>query len=92
VLLASEQPTGTLRDEAVRILPIHSSRGLQFRIVVLLWTDLLLSRFRGRDEATDRGLLYVAMTRAENMLVVLHSGSSPYVEELYRALDAAPAS
>jgi hypothetical protein len=30
------------------------------------------------------------MTRAEDMLVILHSGSSDYVEELYRALGAAP--
>ena len=38
----------------------------------------------------SRGLLYVAMTRAEDMLVILHSGSSSYVEELYRALGTVP--
>jgi hypothetical protein len=31
------------------------------------------------------------MTRAEEILVVLHSGSSAYVEELYRALGMASA-
>jgi hypothetical protein len=91
VLLAGEHPTGKLWDEAVRILPMHSSRGLQFRIVLLLWTDLLPSRFKGRDEDADRGLLYVAMTRAEDLLVILHSASSGYVEELYRALGTTPA-
>ena len=35
-------------------------------------------------------LLYVAMTRAEDMLVILHSGNSSYVEELYRALGTVP--
>jgi superfamily I DNA/RNA helicase len=74
VLPAGDNPTGTLRDEAVKILPMHSARGLQFRIVLLLWTDLLLSAFKGRDDGIDRGLLYVAMTRAEDMLVILHSG------------------
>jgi hypothetical protein len=88
-LLAGPKPTGTLRDEAVRIMPMHSSRGLQFRIVLLLWADLLPSRFKESDEAIDRGLLYVAMTRAEDMLVIMHSGGSTYIEELYRTLGTA---
>ena len=90
VLPAGDKPTGTLRDEAVKILPMHSARGLQFRIVLLLRADLLPSPFKSRDDGIDRGLLYVAMTRAEDMLVILHSGSSPYVEELYRALGTVP--
>ena len=36
VLPAGDKPTGALRDEAVKILPMHSARGLQFRIVLLL--------------------------------------------------------
>jgi len=87
---AGDKPTGTLRDQAVKILPMHSARGLQFRIVLLLWADLLPSPFKSRDDGIDRGLLYVAMTRAEDMLVILHSGSSSYVEELYRALGTGP--
>ena len=90
VLPAGDKPTGTLRDQAVKILPMHSARGLQFRIVLLLWADLLPSPFKNRDDGIDRGLLYVAMTRAEDMLVILHSGSSSYVEELYRALGTVP--
>jgi len=42
----SDRPTGTLRDEAVKILPMHSVRGLQFRIVQLLLADLLPSPFK----------------------------------------------
>jgi superfamily I DNA/RNA helicase len=56
----------------------------------MLWADLLPSPFSSREEHIDRGLLYVAMTRAEDMLVILHSGSSAYVEELYRALGTTP--
>ena len=90
VILASGRQTGKLRDNAVKILPMHSARGLQFRIVLLLWADLLPAPFKGPDDRIDRGLLYVAMTRAEDMLVILHSGSSSYVEELYRALGTVP--
>jgi AAA domain/UvrD-like helicase C-terminal domain/Nuclease-related domain len=91
VLPAGKQPTGSLKDEAVRILPIHSARGLQFRIVLLLWAGLLPSGFNNASDSTDRGLLYVALTRAEDVLVVLHSAGSPYVSELYQAVGAAPA-
>ncbi len=90
VLPAGDKPRGTLSDEAVKILPMHSARGLRFRIVLLRSTDLLPSPFRSRDEGVDRGLLCVAMTRAEDMLVILHSGRSSYVEELYRALEMVP--
>jgi hypothetical protein len=45
---------------------------------------------QNRDDGIDRGLLYVAMTRAEDVLVILHSGSSSDVEELYRASGTEP--
>ena len=38
----------------------------------------------------DRRALYVTMTRAKDMLVILHPGNSSYVEELYRALGTVP--
>jgi hypothetical protein len=87
VLLAGNSPTGRLYDDAVKILPMHSARGLQFRIVLLLWVDLLPSK--GSDDDFDRGLLYVAATRAEDILVILHSGWSPFVDELNRAMGSA---
>jgi superfamily I DNA/RNA helicase len=92
VLPACDKRKGTLREQAVKILPMHSARGLQFRIVVLLWATLLPSSFKGRDDSIERGLLYVAMTRAEDMLTILHSGSSSYVDKLYRALGHEPCS
>jgi hypothetical protein len=64
----------------VKILPMHSARGL-LRIVLLLWVAQLPSPFKSREGGIDRGPLYVAMTRAEDILVILHSGSSSYVED-----------
>jgi hypothetical protein len=88
VLVSGDKPTGTLQDDAVKILSMHAARGLQFRIVLPLWADLLGSR--SDNDERDRALFYVAMTRAEDMLVVLHSGKSSYVDELYRALGKTP--
>ncbi len=53
-------------------------RGLQFRFVVLLWADLLPYE----QQTDERSELYVAMTRAEDVLVILHSGHSAYIDEL----------
>jgi hypothetical protein len=84
VLPAGDKPTGTLRDQAVKILPMHSARGLQFRIVLLLWADLLPSPFKSHYDGIDRGLLYVVMARAEDMhpalrQLVLRRGALPRV-------------
>jgi len=40
-------------------------------------------RFTDRD---DRTLLYLGMTRAEDALVILHSGHSKLVDEISRSL------
>ncbi len=77
-LTPKEKATGTLLEDGVRILTIKSSRGLQFRLVVLLWADLLPYE----PQKNERSELYVAMTRAEDMLVILHSGHSAYIDEL----------
>ena len=45
VLPAGDKPTGTLRDQAVKILPMHSARGLQFRIVLLLWATASIAAY-----------------------------------------------
>ena len=53
---------------------MHSCKGLQWRAVLILWADLLPY---GRDPEQwklERGLMYVAMTRAEDELVVTRSG------------------
>jgi superfamily I DNA/RNA helicase len=75
---------GTLDDDGVRMVSIGKATGLQFRAVILLWADLLPSRRAERDERT---LLYLAMTRAEDMLAILHSGRSEYVEEIRNLLN-----
>jgi hypothetical protein len=85
VRLSGDTPTTSLQDNAVKILSMHSARGLQFRIVVLLWIDLLPWQLDG-DASIDRSLLYVATTRAEDLLVILHSARSPFVDEFYHAL------
>ena len=85
VVLSGKHP-GKLADPGIRILSMKASSGLQFRFVILLWTDLLPARFTEDD---DEALLYIAMTRAEDMLVVLHSNPSELTDRIAKAQAAA---
>jgi superfamily I DNA/RNA helicase len=82
VVLDRKTPRGTLWSDSIKVLTMAGARGLQFRIVVLLWAGALPSQFKVHANGADRSLLYVAMTRAEDMLVILHSGHSAYIDEL----------
>ncbi len=83
VVLSGERQ-GKLADPGIQILSMKASPGLQFRFVILLWADLLPAHFTDDD---DQALLYVAMTRAEDVLVILHSGKSELVDKISSALN-----
>ncbi len=73
-------------EPGVKLLSVFHAKGLQFRAVIFLWADLLpqpgwLRKTREEQEA----LFYVALTRAEDFLAVLHSGPSEFVERLGKA-------
>ncbi len=70
-----------LASTGIRMLNVHQSKGLQFKHVFMLWTDLL----PWQDEDQDRTLLYIALTRAEETLTLTYSDSSPFVEKLLGA-------
>jgi superfamily I DNA/RNA helicase len=77
--------TDRLDRDGVRIVTMQRVTGLQFRAVIILWSDLLTDENPLRD---DRALLYMAMTRAEDVLVILHSGRSELVDQISGALEA----
>lgn len=54
-------------QDTVKLIPFHSSKGLEFPIIVIPGTDLARSADASEEEAR---LLYVAMTRATSRLVV----------------------
>jgi UvrD-like helicase C-terminal domain/Nuclease-related domain/AAA domain len=89
VPLAGADATDDLSTHGIKISTIHSAKGLQFRAVILMWADLLPSQLDNRDEDSERRLVYVATTRAEDLFAVTHSGPSAYVEEIRRNIEAA---
>jgi hypothetical protein len=82
-------PNGANRSNsnpAIRIQTIHHAKGLQYRAVIFMWADLLPFA-QGRDIEQDRKLFYVALTRAAQLLAIVHSGHSSFVADIYRAIE-----
>lgn len=66
----------------IKVQTIHSAKGLQYRAVILIWADSLPIPFGDVDEAKDRRLFYVGLTRPEDFLVISASASSKFVTEI----------
>jgi hypothetical protein len=82
-------PSGSNRSNfspAIRIQTIHHAKGLQYRAVIFMWADLLPFS-QGRDIEQDRKLFYVALTRATQLLTIIHSGQSCFLAETYTAIE-----
>ena len=88
VLAKSNYLRGEIIEQFSRDLPdievstIHGARGLQRRIVFLVGADDL-------DLKRDRNLAYVALTRPEELLVVLYSHDTPLIREMLHNIEAA---
>ena len=66
----------------LKLHTIHAAKGLQYRVVILLWADQLPSGFENQDEATESRLLYVALTRPEDLLIMTASQPSAFVQQI----------
>jgi superfamily I DNA/RNA helicase len=68
-----------ISENRVKLQSIHSSKGLQYKAVIALWSDVLPNTAWAENEEEQRMLLYVALTRAEDYLIVSYSGESPFL-------------
>lgn len=67
-------------EDSVKLMTFHSSKGLEFPIVFIPFLETL--PYMKDDVAGEAKLLYVAMTRAMERLVLTHHGQSPFVAEM----------
>ena len=80
-------------DQAgVCITTMHSAKGLQWRAVLIMRSDMMpFMPDREADaveqERLERGLMYVAMTRAEEMLAFTRSGLGGFASRIQQLLD-----
>ncbi len=69
-------------ETGIKVQTIHSAKGLQYRAVILMWSDALPKDFGDSDEEADRRLFYVGLTRPEDFLVISASGASKFITEI----------
>lgn len=72
------------RTGAIKLVTLHSAKGLEFSLVCVAGLHLLPLRDESLEDALR--LLYVAMTRATRELVLSAHGSGPLVERVRKAL------
>ncbi len=73
----------------IRLLTIHSSKGLEFPAVIVSALDQLPNPIVP-DELRDSNLLYVGLTRAIDHLAVTWSGRSDFTDRILRSTKASP--
>ncbi len=73
------------RRPSVKLLTMHSAKGLEFPMVLVAGLQSLPMRDESMEDAAR--LLYVAMTRATQDLVLSAHGSSPIVARVKASLD-----
>ena len=62
---------GSDSEDRVKVMTCHRSKGLEFKVVFVAGVnDGLLPHAKSGNEAEERRLLYVGMTRAEQMLFI----------------------
>ncbi len=73
--------------DSVKLLTMHSSKGLEFPIVFVPCLDSMPNA--KLDVASEAKLLYVAMTRAMDRLILTHRTRSAFVDRVAEALKKA---
>jgi len=68
-------------EPSIKVQTVDSSKGLQYRVIFVIWTDLFephASAYINQEQA----LLYVALTRAEDVLIITYSQPSSFIDKI----------
>lgn len=71
-------------EDSVKIVSMHSSKGLEFGLVLIPGLGEMPKK--GEAEADEARLLYVAMTRAIDRLVMTYQGHSDFTRRVQEAI------
>jgi hypothetical protein len=74
-------------EKSMKVQTVASSKGLQYRVVFVMWTDMF-SPQTPADLDLQQRFLYVALTRASDVLVVTYSGTNEFIERMEKSGDA----
>lgn len=72
-------------DDTVKLVTMHSSKGLEFPLVIIPGLGSLPKP--GKNETEEARLLYVAMTRATERLVLIHHEDSIFSQRIRHSIN-----
>jgi hypothetical protein len=72
-------------EDSIKLVSMHSSKGLEFPVVII--PHLGTMPRQGQDEAQEARLLYVAMTRATEQLVLIHHEESVFTARIRASIN-----
>ena len=73
-------------EPGVKIQTVDSAKGLQYGAVIILWPDSF-TPFNDEVESLEKRRLYVALTRAEDLVIVTSSKTNEFIEEMIKSED-----
>lgn len=79
-VITENRSTFDWHADTVKISTVHSAKGMDSPIVILLGAEAFNPDFSSGED--DTRLMYVALTRAREFLMVLHSGEGGLVPQL----------
>jgi superfamily I DNA/RNA helicase len=68
-------------EHSLKVQTVHSSKGLQYRVILLMWSDMFAPHSPDEHDKEQR-LLYVALTRASDILIVTCSKKNEFIERM----------
>ena len=72
-------------EDSVKLVSMHSSKGLEFPLVII--PNLGAMPKAGQDEVQEARLLYVAMTRATEQLLLIHHEESVFTARIRASIN-----
>ena len=73
-------------EHSLKVQTVHSSKGLQYRVIILMWSDMFAPHSPDEHDKEQR-LLYVALTRASDILIVTCSKKNEFIERMVESGD-----
>ncbi len=77
---------GRVMEEAIKIQTVDSAKGLQYRVVILLWPDNFIP-YKSENNPLEIRRFFVALTRAEDILIITHSVENEFVKKIIESDD-----
>lgn len=80
LLQSSTRKQFSMYEDTVKLITVESSKGLEWKVVFFLGIDSLPRK--GRNVKHERNIIYIGITRAQELLHIYFAKETPYIVEL----------